>query len=89
MSLRSRGTTIVFITHDDELAAVADRTVRRAPARIIASVLAIALAVGAIGVLAVPDVAANSLRELAVEDRLAHVVADTFTLESAEGLAGP
>ncbi|MCP3938622.1 MAG: hypothetical protein GY708_25010, partial [Actinomycetia bacterium] len=62
------------------------QSLRRAPARIIASVLAIALAVGAIGVFAVPDVAANSLRELAVEDRLAHVAADTSTLESAQGL---
>ncbi|MCP4225783.1 MAG: hypothetical protein GY773_20810, partial [Actinomycetia bacterium] len=44
------------------------QSLRRAPARVIASVLAIALAVGAIGVFAVPDVAANSLRELAAED---------------------
>ncbi len=62
------------------------QSLRRAPARVIASVLAIALAVGAIGVFAVPDVAANSLRELAAEDRLAHVVADTSTLEGVEGL---
>ncbi len=52
------------------------RTVRRAPARLIASMVAIALAVGAIGVFAVPGVAAGTLRDLAADDRLAHVAVD-------------
>ena len=52
------------------------RTMRRAPARLIASVVAIALAVGAIGVFAVPGVAAGTLRDLAADDRLAHVAVD-------------
>jgi putative ABC transport system permease protein len=58
----------------------------RAPARIIASVVAIALAVGAIGVFAVPDVAADSLRRQATADRLTHVAADTTELDSVDGL---
>ena len=53
------------------------RSFRRAPARLIASVAAIALAVGAIGVFAVPDVAASTLRDLAKEDHLAHIAVDT------------
>ncbi|MDH4171901.1 MAG: ABC transporter permease, partial [Acidimicrobiia bacterium] len=61
----------------------------RAPARIIASVMAIALAVGAIGVFAVPDVAADSLRESAANDRLAHVAANTTELDSVADLAVP
>jgi putative ABC transport system permease protein len=65
------------------------RTLRRAPARIIASVLAIALAIGAIGVFAVPDVAVDSLREAAAEDRLAHIAADTTPVEDASSLAFP
>ncbi|MEM7286607.1 MAG: ABC transporter permease [Actinomycetota bacterium] len=52
------------------------RTMRRAPARLLASVVAIALAVGAIGVFAVPGVAAGTLRDLAADDRLAHVAVD-------------
>ena len=47
------------------------RTMRRAPARLLASVVAIALAVGAIGVFAVPGVASGTLRDLAADDRLA------------------
>ncbi len=50
---------------------------RRIPARIIAAVAAIALAVAAIGVLAVPDVAAGTLRSLVDEDQLAHVAVTT------------
>lgn len=52
------------------------RTMRRAPARLLASVVAIALAVGAIGVFAVPGVASGTLRDLAADDRLAHVAVD-------------
>ncbi|MCP4225784.1 MAG: ABC transporter ATP-binding protein [Actinomycetia bacterium] len=40
MSLRSRGTTIVFITHDDELAAAADRTVRMVDGQIVSALVA-------------------------------------------------
>jgi putative ABC transport system permease protein len=49
--------------------------------------LAIALAVGAIGVFAVPDVAAGSLRQIATEDQLAHIAADITPVTEAE-LAG-
>lgn len=52
------------------------RTMRRAPGRVLASVAAIALAVGAVGVFAVPDVASGTLRDLADDDRLAHVAID-------------
>ncbi len=62
------------------------RSVRRAPARIIASIMAIALAVGAIGVFAVPNVAAESLRELALDDHIAHVAADTTPFASVDQL---
>ncbi len=40
MSLRNRGTTIVFITHDDELAAAADRTVRMVDGQIVSALVA-------------------------------------------------
>lgn len=50
---------------------------RRAPARIVASITAIGLAVAAIGVFAVPAVASDTLRDLAIEDRVAHVAMDT------------
>jgi putative ABC transport system permease protein len=56
------------------------RTIRRAPARILVSVLALALAVAAMGVFAIPTVATSSLRDEAEVDRLAHVamtVSDT------------
>lgn len=52
------------------------RTMRRAPARLSASVVAVALAAGAIGVFAVPGVAAGTLRDLAADDRMAHVAVD-------------
>ncbi len=59
------------------------RSLRRAPGRVIASVFAIGLAVGAIGVFAVPDVAAGTLRDLAAEDNLGHLVVDTTPLDAA------
>ena len=49
------------------------RSVGRAPVRILASVFALTLALGAIGVLAVPDVATSSLRNAAEQDRLADI----------------
>jgi putative ABC transport system permease protein len=53
------------------------REIRRAPARIIVSVFALALAIGAIGVFAIPTVASSSLRNAAENDNLAEVVLGT------------
>lgn len=53
------------------------RTVRRAPARIITSIVALALAVAAIGVFAIPSVTAGSLRASAERDGIANVVVGT------------
>ena len=50
------------------------REVRRAPSRIVVSVFALALAIGAIGVFAIPTVASSSLRDAAERDNLAEVV---------------
>ena len=50
------------------------REVRRAPARIITAVAALALAVAAIGVFAIPEVSSASLRTAAREDGLPHIV---------------
>lgn len=68
------------------------RDMRRAPARVAASVAAIALAIAAIGVFAVPVVAEESLREIAAGDRVAHVrlttspFADVGALRDVEGV---
>jgi ABC-type antimicrobial peptide transport system permease subunit len=53
------------------------RTVRRSPGRILTSVFALALAVAAIGVFAIPTVATSSLRDAAERDGVANVVAGT------------
>lgn len=53
------------------------REIRRAPARIIVSVFALALAIGAIGVFAIPTVASSSLRAAAAADNLADIVIAT------------
>jgi putative ABC transport system permease protein len=50
------------------------REIRRAPARIVTSVAALALAVGAIGVFAIPSVASNSIRSTVETDRLSNIV---------------
>ena len=50
------------------------REIRRAPARIITSVVALALAVGAIGVFAIPSVASDSVRSTVEIDRLSNIV---------------
>ena len=50
------------------------RELGRAPARILTAVFALALAVAAIGVFAVPDVSAASLREAAKADGLPSIV---------------
>lgn len=53
------------------------REFRRAPARILTSVFALALALGAIGVFAIPSVSSSSLRDTTGRDRLANIVLDT------------
>lgn len=58
--------------------------VRRAPVRIVTSALALALAIGAIGVLAVPTVSTASLRDAAARDGLPEIslaVSDTGGLD--------
>ena len=60
------------------------RQFRRAPGRIIASVFALALAVGAIGVLAIPTVSRGTLREAAAGQGLADIVIDTTPLDRAQ-----
>ena len=62
------------------------RQFRRAPGRIVASVFALALAVGAIGVLAIPTVSEGTLHEAVDRDGLADIIVDTTPL-SAEQLA--
>jgi len=50
------------------------RQLGRAPVRILTSVVALALAIGAIGVLAVPTVATSSLRSTAADDGVPQIV---------------
>ncbi len=62
------------------------REIGRAPVRILTSVIALALAVGAIGVLAVPTVATSSLRASAAVDGMPQIVVpvvDTGTFDVA------
>lgn len=63
------------------------RSLRRAPGRSAASVLALALAVAAMGVFAVPTVATDSLRRVAAADRIAHVTLDTTPIPDPATLA--
>lgn len=58
------------------------RQFRRAPGRILASVFALALAVGAIGVLAVPTVSTGTLHETAERDGLADIVVPTTPVDA-------
>jgi putative ABC transport system permease protein len=60
------------------------RQFRRAPGRIIASVFALALAVGAIGVLAIPAVSSGTLREAAAGQGLADIIVDTTPLDGSQ-----
>jgi putative ABC transport system permease protein len=53
------------------------REFKRAPARIVTSILALALALGAMGVFAIPAVAASSLRDSVRADRMANIALDT------------
>ena len=55
---------------------------RRAPGRILASIFALALAVGAIGVLAVPTVAGGTLHSAAESSGLADIVVATTPLDA-------
>jgi putative ABC transport system permease protein len=60
------------------------RQFRRAPGRILASIFALALAVGAIGVLAVPTVAGGTLHAAAERDGLADIIVVTTPLDAAQ-----
>ncbi len=60
------------------------RQFRRAPGRILASVFALALAVGAIGVLAVPSVASSALTTAVERDGLGDIVVETTPLEQRQ-----
>ncbi len=55
---------------------------RRAPARIVASVFALSLAIGAVGVMAIPDIASRPLRDVAARDGLADLVISTTALDA-------
>ena len=55
---------------------------RRAPGRILASIFALALAVGAIGVIAVPTVAGGTLHSAAERDGLADIVVSTTPIDA-------
>lgn len=59
------------------------REIRRAPARIVTSVFALALAVGAIGVFAIPAVASSALRTTVDADRLSNIVLSTTDVDPA------
>lgn len=56
------------------------RQFRRAPGRIVASVFALALAVGAIGVMAIPTVSEGTLHEAVERDGLADIIVNTTPL---------
>ena len=60
------------------------RQFRRAPGRILASVFALALAVGAIGVLAVPSVASSALTDAVERDGLGDMVVETTPLDQRQ-----
>jgi putative ABC transport system permease protein len=60
------------------------RQFRRAPARIVASIFALSLAIGAVGVLAIPSVAREPLREVARRDGLADLIVSTTSLDAAQ-----
>lgn len=60
------------------------RQFRRAPGRIVASIFALALAVGAIGVLAVPTVSEGSLHEAVARDGLADIIVPTTPFDATQ-----
>lgn len=57
------------------------RQFRRAPGRIVASVVALALAVGAVGVLAIPSISSGALRAAVERDGLADIIVPTTPLD--------
>ena len=63
------------------------RQFRRAPGRILASIFALALAVGAIGVFAVPSVSSEALDQVVQRDGLADVLVDTTPMTHEQLLA--
>ena len=60
------------------------RQFRRAPGRIVASIFALALAIGAIGVLAIPTVSEGTLHQAVERDGLADIVVGTTPLDEAQ-----
>lgn len=60
------------------------REFRRAPARIVATVFALSLALGAIGVMGVPEVSRSSLREEATADAIANIALNTAASRGAD-----
>lgn len=60
------------------------RQIGRAPVRILTSVFALALAVGAIGVLAIPTVSTSSLRDAAERDGIPQIVMSTSDVGSID-----
>ncbi|MEM7096412.1 MAG: ABC transporter permease [Actinomycetota bacterium] len=64
------------------------RQMRRAPVRVAASVMAIALAIAAIGVFAVPGVGSQTLESIAAEDNLTHLSATTTPFDELPSSIG-
>lgn len=64
------------------------RQLRKAPARVIATIASLALAIAALGVFAVPTVSTATLREAAEQDHLAHVTAPLTPIDDVDSL-GP
>ena len=60
------------------------RQFKRAPGRIVASIFALALAIGAIGVLAIPTVSGGTLHDAVERDGLADIVVDTTPLDAGQ-----
>ena len=60
------------------------REIRRAPARIITSVFALALAVAAMGVFAIPAVASSALRASVDTDRMSNIVLSTTDTDGVD-----
>ena len=58
------------------------REMRRAPLRVAASTLAIALAIAAMGIFAIPSMASNTLRDIAAADLAAHLQLTTTPFDA-------
>lgn len=59
------------------------RQFRRAPGRIVASIVALALAVGAVGVLAIPTISTGTLHAAVERDGLADIIVPTTPIDGA------